>query len=415
MPSAAYGHGDDSLGFFPSENSIAVSRTLRGGTILPPNVVDVRPEPAVPGYTRAATSAARHTAGPGAATVGLEVLDSKQVPDGKTMLLRFYTDNPRKVHAVRYELADSATGQAVYSFGTDFHGEGRGPVGLGVLAVINTPDVPYADSATSGFTAGSGSNMHFLTTNKDIDSIDIRRPGYPAPFTITFSKSVLDTSLLSIVSDAVPVKFRITAETPAGPVRLPFYFHDANGDSTMSAFGDFIDIVTTIPGTAARRVTWRVIVDTTGQVSRGRIVPPTDGDTYRASIQIPVSNDDVYSFTLNGESVSPALARQQYRGGPYVVPNPYAGAASFEPERFAVSGRGERRMEFRNIPVGGTIRIYTVSGYLVQTLHQDGSTTAMVAWDLRTKDNLDVAPGLYIFHVEAPGLDAFIGKFAIIK
>jgi hypothetical protein len=38
-----------------------------------------------------------------------------------------------------------------------------------------------------------------------------------------------------------------------------------------------------------------------------------------------------------------------------------------------------------------------------------------VAWDLRTKDNLDVAPGLYIFHVEASGVGDYTGKFAVIK
>ena len=45
-------------------------------------------------------------------------------------------------------------------------------------------------------------------------------------------------------------------------------------------------------------------------------------------------------------------------------------------------------------------------GDLVQTLRHDGSTAGFVAWDLRTKDNLDVAPGLYVFHVEAPGSGA---------
>jgi hypothetical protein len=38
-----------------------------------------------------------------------------------------------------------------------------------------------------------------------------------------------------------------------------------------------------------------------------------------------------------------------------------------------------------------------------------------VAWDLRTKDNLDLAPGLYIFHVDAPGIGTHVGKFAVIK
>jgi hypothetical protein len=97
------------------------------------------------------------------------------------------------------------------------------------------------------------------------------------------------------------------------------------------------------------------------------------------------------------------------------VPNPYVGSASFEPARFAVSGRGERRIEFRAIPINSTIRIYTVRGDLVQTLKQDGSNAGYVPWNLRSKDNLDVAPGLYIFHVDAPGVGSAKGKFALLK
>jgi len=51
----------------------------------------------------------------------------------------------------------------------------------------------------------------------------------------------------------------------------------------------------------------------------------------------------------------------------------------------------------------------------VQTLRQDGSFDGFVPWNLRTKDNLDVAPGLYIYNVEAPGQSAFTGKFAVVK
>ena len=49
------------------------------------------------------------------------------------------------------------------------------------------------------------------------------------------------------------------------------------------------------------------------------------------------------------------------------------------------------------------------------TLKQDGSTNGYVAWNLRTKDNLDVAPGLYLYHVDAPGVGTTKGKFAILK
>jgi len=117
---------------------------------------------------------------------------------------------------------------------------------------------------------------------------------------------------------------------------------------------------------------------------------------------------------VQGEYVDPRRAQAQF-SEPYVVPNPYVGSAAFEPERFAISGRGERRIEFRNLPQSCLVKIYNVRGELVQTLRQDGSVAGMVAWNLRTKDNLDVAPGLYIYHVDGGETGSFTGKFAIVK
>ena len=36
-------------------------------------------------------------------------------------------------------------------------------------------------------------------------------------------------------------------------------------------------------------------------------------------------------------------------------------------------------------------------------------------WDLESSDNLTVAYGVYLFHVEAPGIGEKTGTFAIIK
>ena len=123
----------------------------------------------------------------------------------------------------------------------------------------------------------------------------------------------------------------------------------------------------------------------------------------------------MFSFSTRAQTVDAAAAQAQFPAEPYVVPNPYVEAASFEPARYAVSGRGDRRIEFRGLPSSCTIRIYTVRGDLVQTLRHEGGTAGFEAWNLRTKDNLDVAPGLYLFHVDAPNLGHHVGKFAIVK
>ena len=36
-------------------------------------------------------------------------------------------------------------------------------------------------------------------------------------------------------------------------------------------------------------------------------------------------------------------------------------------------------------------------------------------WDLTTKDNFPLAYGVYIFHVDAPGIGEKLGRFAVIK
>src|SRR5690606_19467309 len=78
----AYDRGSDRLGFFPSENAITVSRTPRGGTILPPNVVEVRPNPRAAGYVGASASQVTQISGRGTGTVSVDVVNSNLVPEG---------------------------------------------------------------------------------------------------------------------------------------------------------------------------------------------------------------------------------------------------------------------------------------------------------------------------------------------
>jgi hypothetical protein len=98
-----------------------------------------------------------------------------------------------------------------------------------------------------------------------------------------------------------------------------------------------------------------------------------------------------------------------------VVPNPYAGAASWEPASTEV-GRGERLVYFIHLPAICTIRIYTIAGKLVQTLHHNASlANGQEPWNLVSRDGMDIAFGIYVFQVDAPGLGTKIGRFAIIK
>jgi hypothetical protein len=99
-----------------------------------------------------------------------------------------------------------------------------------------------------------------------------------------------------------------------------------------------------------------------------------------------------------------------------VVPNPYVAAASWEPRNTYSSGRGERQLHFTHLPQKCTIRIYTVSGELVATIDHDSDILdGTASWDLLTRDKLSVAYGVYIYHLDAPGVGEKVGKFAVIK
>jgi hypothetical protein len=247
--------------------------------------------------------------------------------------------------------------------------------------------------------------------------ITLRRAGFPYDLTITFSNVIIDTAegAFALPSFRRPVKFRVVAHTPQGDIHLKSRFTDLNGDSTLSANSGNAEVLSVLTGPDSLplgdRETWAIKIRNNDNAP----TRPTLGDVYELKLLYPYTLGDVFTFTTKSELIQGSKAQEQFNGAPYVVPNPYVGAASFEPGLFATSGRGERRIEFRGLPMNCTIRIYSVRGELVQTLTHNGTTDGFVPWDLRTKDNLDVAPGLYIFHVESNDYGNFIGKFAVIK
>jgi hypothetical protein len=409
----SYDHGSDRFDFYPSENAITVSRTARGGTVLPPNVVAVRPNPKVAGWVPAGVGEATQTAGDGTGSVAVEVVNSDLVPDGHVMKITFASE-PESIRAETYSLTDETDGLLLFETGRDLDGKGIGPVGAGLLPVVYTAPTVSVDTARTGFTAASTTDASYVVSYLDPTPvpmpINLRRVGFPDDAKIVFSDVTADSSIdMFPISPARAAKFQIFAETDTGDVRLRFRFRDlAPIDGLLNRPNELVDIVTYAGVDSV--ATWRFQLPAGSPVPAA---PPGAGDVFELRVVRPLGSGDEFTFISHGESIDGARARAEF--SPYVVPNPYVGSASFEPERFAVSGRGERRIEFRGLPSLATIRVYTVRGDLVQTLRHDGSTDGYVAWDLRTKDNLDLAPGLYIYHVEAPSLGANTGKFAVIK
>jgi hypothetical protein len=76
-----------------------------------------------------------------------------------------------------------------------------------------------------------------------------------------------------------------------------------------------------------------------------------------------------------------------------------------------------RRLLFTNLPAQCTIKIFTVSGVLVDKIDVNNDADKGIAhWDMLTKEGLEIAAGMYIYHVRAKATgDEKVGKFAVIK
>ncbi len=88
-----------------------------------------------------------------------------------------------------------------------------------------------------------------------------------------------------------------------------------------------------------------------------------------------------------------------------VVPNPYYAYSEYEQDRL------DNRIKITNLPINCTVSIYTSSGVLVRTLTKDDPSVTSLQWDLKNNANITVSSGIYIIHVEAPGIGERIIKW----
>lgn len=87
-----------------------------------------------------------------------------------------------------------------------------------------------------------------------------------------------------------------------------------------------------------------------------------------------------------------------------VVPNPYYGYSSYETSQL------DYKVKLTNLPQVCTISIYNVSGTLIRRFKKD-SPLSYQDWDLKNEYGITIASGVYIMHIDAPGLGEKIVKW----
>ena len=143
---------------------------------------------------------------------------------------------------------------------------------------------------------------------------------------------------------------------------------------------------------------------------------PRSDDIFRVKFSRPFWKDDFIEFTvntyegINEDSLSKTMDEIK------VVPNPYVATNVMEP---AVSNQflnQRRQLMFTNIPAKAVLKIFTISGILIREIKINNSPErGIVHWDMLTKEGLEIAAGMYLYHIEAETGEEKIGKFAVIK
>jgi len=123
----------------------------------------------------------------------------------------------------------------------------------------------------------------------------------------------------------------------------------------------------------------------------------------------------------NFVQVYPGIKPVEELGTVGVVPNPYRVNSGFKESEHL------RQIRFTNLPEKCTIKIFTLTGEAVATINHNDEASGNTWWDMRSMNNQEVSPGLYLFYVErscpennddsvncSKG-EPYIGKFAVIR
>ncbi len=406
----AYDQGDPNFGttgLLPSETTKIISEDL-GGVLkfVDINCAVVVPNAPVAGYvpSQVIGDFSKVTSGSGSGTIDVIVLNSDSVlnnanykvefdsagttPNYKTVSYRVIRDYNGFVDTVLAKV-DSST----------FSGGALGPMFDGVSVMVNNDLTVGVDQANTGWLQGFST----LTMPVILDTnFRTRTVAWPADYDLEFLGAYTETS-----SNGIPIDFKVKNVTGGYYTNAYIYDTAPTGQLTL---GDKIGILE-MQGNQAKFTYLIGYYTPTDPFT----LYPQAGDIFRVSTNKPFMGGDYFTFSTTAASIDLEQATTEL-DKISVVPNPYIGANVLERRSLNASDRGERRIDFINLPAQCTIRIYTVTGALVKTLYKDSSPIdGSIIWNLVSDDGMDIAYGLYIYHVDAPGVGEKVGKFALIK
>ncbi|GBD90589.1 hypothetical protein BMS3Abin04_01306 [bacterium BMS3Abin04] len=408
-------------GIPPSETTTILRSDINGKITPDINTAVVTPRAPSAGYISPGITDV-FASGPSTGKIDIQILNPDLIKNNNSYRLTFLENTLfHNAHHPSYLFLNMTTGDTLISGSEIKSIDNQTPITEGFIMDIYADTAVVIDYDKSGWVKGNSNyivNVGF--DSRFASAYNGKRVDYPADFEIQLKNPGEGDLSFPATGFSQPIQSNVVVKNLTEEIdHFQFIFRDENHDEIFNA-GDAIFLVSgdSLGKEATNfgnlKVSWSIsfVKDTTIEEQNQR--PPQIGDVYRIVTKKPFRNGEFFEFKTKGEELSIDKAKIDL-DKIAVVPNPYVGAASWEPLTNVV-GRGERKIYFIHLPYECTIRIYTISGVHVKTLqHNSTIDDGQEPWDLTSKDGMAVAFGIYVFQVHAPGIGDKIGRFAIVK
>ena len=187
--------------------------------------------------------------------------------------------------------------------------------------------------------------------------------------------------------------------------------HDVNSNDTFDLFEDRI-FVGAPTGSRWRATAFIIDFQLATESSY-----PAPGSVYQVDWKRPFHESDTIRFSVTADDNLDKSVIASDMDNIKVVPNPYVMTNMMESAVANPFLNQRRRLMFTHVPSDCIIKIFTVSGVMVdEILVSNEPENGIIHWDMLTRENLEIAAGMYIYHIEAHETgDQKTGKFAVIK
>ena len=416
----------------PTECAISIS-LKPDGTVktIGKNVVKVKPEAPSAGYVPPTLGKVELIKGFTTSKISYEIVDPNEIKEGHVYYITFEdtlkkgaSGKPDTLTTKNYTVFDSTANVTLIDKNADLRVGIEAPLSDGFrLNFVNESRV-VLNKDISGWSNKSVTPFVFEKFNQKskYDQGEER----PNDYIIFFGDAVFGSSddfkYNNVLYPSMPVNFKVYNKNKEDFIKFGFLEFDKSDPNPTGWFssdgGTKQDRIVFLEAKSDNDTTliptWWFYLDKADTNVAPHVIPQP-GDTAKISLKKPFLSSDIFRFVAKKSYIDNAQAKIDL-DDIKVVPNPYLANALWEQKNPYSSGRGPRSIHFTHLPNKCTIRIFTVNGELVKEIeHESNFYDGTAEWNLLTKDNLSASYGVYIYHVDAPGIGSKAGKFAIIK